>query len=574
MSRQFQLLFINQNGDVAINTINNNSVDITTQIENNSDSLENLQTQVTNLSNSVSLTSNEQNGFLNISSINISNTVQQYSIYCMSTDKSGINVTYCFQQESGSIYIYRSTDALVTSINTNYCLIGSSYPSSSCMSEDVIYQTIVQGFSGFEPGEESGNLIISCNCQFGYIYNSSNSGENWTQTNAPYMCWKKIANDLTGKFQIALNYNSSSVGYVDTYNSIYQSIDYGNTWNIVDESNIIINNSNYAILDICMSSNGLYAYATVSEGSYNLNQTTISNVQKYIYYSVNDGTGSGFNTWSQLNTQVLYNLFSITTNASGEIIYLGTFNFGISYTTSDGTENNIGIFRLTATSSGTDTNPPIFNTSTLIDIYSGGISYTIDNGNNTEYEALGVLNLVTNNDGSSCYAITSLLTQTIEYFNYGECKYSFNYDNYKLFLYNSETSAQLLPSSSGSSFPNWNSICCSNFGAQVYASAILCGITMFNSIILNPNISYKIYAYSNCKIILPTNTNAQYIYYYSIINMDGSPIIICVNNSEPYLYGIASTQEPIETKSIILKDKYKIVNISSDLNGNYYFNYL
>lgn len=524
----------------------------------------------------LSISGSAQNGSLSTSAISINvsgeptdwlidTNHEDYSNYSIMTNYDGRIVTWCLYQNE-AYKIYTSSDAFLSNTEV-YTLPINEPTSSSSMSYYGNYQTIVQGFSGFSTtsGGSTGSSANTCLINYGYIYGFSQPSQyspgSWEIINStPNICWKKVDMDNTGRYQIALNYNIDSGTEIYTNNSIYQSTDYGSTWNIIYTT--IANNPDYAILDICMSRNGAIAYAVVSNGAYNLNQIGINDVPIDIYYSINDG---GFIIWSKINYNGLttYNLYSISTNYDGSIIYTGTFNYG--------NQNNIGIFKINITNQN-----DIPTIDTITNIQNGLIENSQEEGITT-YEVMGVLQLVTNNDGDVCYSINAKLTQTITPVQEDGTQYTYTYEytEYELFVYSNNVST-LISGSNGSN-PTYNSICCSSYGYQAYASAIVTGLSSIQGTSLENN-SYIIYASNNCKIILPdisTDTSIT----ITIISLDNTSKIISTNNTSSYLYGIIPASmnegdsETTETSTITLTEKYRSIFITSDTDGNFYFHF-
>ena len=131
----------------------------------------------------------------------------------------------------------------------------------------------------------------------GYIFRSTDYGNSWTQTTAPFtQSWTSISSDSSGQHLVA----------VASYRAVYHSKDYGSTW--------IAQKLALNWMATAISSSGQYMYAATGGG-----------LAGQIYMSSNIGT-----TWLALANAPLMNYNSLSCDSTGQMVF-ATVLFGPVY---------------------------------------------------------------------------------------------------------------------------------------------------------------------------------------------------------------------------------------------------
>ena len=178
----------------------------------------------------------------------------------------------------------------------------------------------------------------------GFIYTSTDYGNTWVQTLAPYGDWQCITSDSTGQYLAAAIYNDK----------IYTSSNYGSSWLRSSSSpkttwQSITSNSTGQYLAAVSNGNGIYTSSNYGSNWNQTNQTsykwtsiTSDSTGQYLA-AVSNGNGiytsSNYGSnWNQTN-QTSYKWTSITSDSTGQYLAAvnsnGNGNNGYIYTSSN-----------------------------------------------------------------------------------------------------------------------------------------------------------------------------------------------------------------------------------------------
>jgi len=236
------------------------------------------------------MTSSEDGKYLAAITITyINNTRQNDSIY--TSDNYGDTWTktspeklweYIVSSYNGSVMYAIEAQALIPFRATIYKSVnyGTTWNAITTPSTNIV------GISTTEDGKHVYTLSYNEIDNKGYIYTSDNYGDTWTKTNAPLEAWRQISSSKDNQYIYAIEYygklyryhgnswdivnttnltmfrssvnlktsENGSILLITTFDYIYISNDYGNTWKYLHEINV-------TIPKMTLSSNGLQLFS-------------------------------------------------------------------------------------------------------------------------------------------------------------------------------------------------------------------------------------------------------------------------------------------------------------------------